>query len=70
MPAMKLSDDGSRLIVRLFEPTGSARRTTLRIPALDVALDLRLSPFEVRTLSVDLATKAVFETDLLEQEKR
>ncbi len=70
MPAMKLSDDGSRLIVRLFEPTGSARSTTLGIPALDVAIDLRLSPFEVRTLSVDLATKAVFETDLLEQEKR
>jgi alpha-mannosidase len=67
MPAMKLAEDGRCLIVRLFEPTGTARGTTLSIPALDVALDLRLSAFEVRTLAVDLATKTVLETDLLGQ---
>jgi alpha-mannosidase len=70
LSAMKLSDDGSRLIVRLFEPMGVARHTTLTIPALGVAIDLHLSPFEVRTLAVDLATKTVLETDLLEQEGR
>jgi len=70
MPAMKLSDDGLRLIVRLFEPTGSARSTRLAIPALRVETDVRMAPFEIKTLAIDLATGAVGETDLLEVDLR
>jgi alpha-mannosidase len=67
MPAMKLAEDGRRLIVRLFEPTGSPRSTTLAVPALGVTAGLTLAPFEVRTLAVDLASGEIYQTDLLER---
>jgi alpha-mannosidase len=66
MPAMKLSDDGRRLIVRLFEPTGADRTTALTIPALNLATRVHLSPFELKTVAVDLATGAASEIDLVE----
>jgi alpha-mannosidase len=68
MPAMTLAEDGRRVIVRLFEPTGSARQTTLSIPALGVQVPLSFRPFELKTLAVDLASCAIRETDLLEAE--
>jgi alpha-mannosidase len=67
MPAAKMAEDGRRLIVRLFEPTGTRRSTTLTIPSLGVTAEVALSPFEVRTLAVDLATGEVYQTDLLER---
>jgi alpha-mannosidase len=70
MPAMKLSDDGRRLVVRLFEPTGSARQTSIGIPALDIETSLSFTPFELKTVTVDLASRAVRATDLLEEEGR
>jgi len=70
MSAMKLADDGRRLIVRLFEPTGTARVTKLTVPALGAAAEVTLGPFELKTLAVDLSTGLVRETDLLEQEDR
>jgi hypothetical protein len=69
MPAMMMSDDGRRLLVRLFEPTGAPRETTLRVPALDITRALAFGPFEVKTLVVDLATRAVCETNLLGEER-
>lgn len=68
MPSMRVSGDGRRLMVRMFEPTGRARSTTLTIPALDLAIDARLGPFEIKTLSIDMHTKRVSETDLLDDE--
>ena len=65
--ATKISEDGRAMIVRLFEPTGTARATTLSVPALDVSLDVTLLPFEIRTFAIDLATRAVDVVDLLEQ---
>jgi len=65
---MRMSGDGRRLVVRLFEPTGHARETTLTVPALGVAAGVRLGPFEIKTLVIDLATKRAYETDLLEEE--
>jgi len=42
----------------------------LSIPALDVRLPLTFRPFELKTLTVDLASRAVRATDLLEEEDR
>ncbi len=67
MPAMKLAEDGRRVIVRLFEPTGAPRQTTLRIPALGVETALTFGPFELKTIAVDLASRTVCETDLMEE---
>jgi alpha-mannosidase len=68
MPAMTMASDGRRVIVRLFEPTGAARRTRLSIPALAMEVPLSFRPFEVKTIAVDLAARSVSETDLLEGE--
>jgi alpha-mannosidase len=70
MPAMMLSPDGLRVVLRLFEPTGSARETTLSLPALNVQVPLAFRPFELKTVTVDLASRSVRETDLLEEELR
>ena len=65
--AVKMSDDGRSMILRLFEPTGTARTTTLSVPVLGITIDIALSPFEIRTVAVDLATRHVAEVDLLER---
>jgi alpha-mannosidase len=65
--AMKMAETGDRVVVRLFEPTGQARSTTVRIPALGVRFDVPLGGFEVRTFAIDPATKRIEETDLLER---
>jgi alpha-mannosidase len=69
LAALKLSEDGRALVLRLFEPTGSARRTLVRIPALDLAVPVDMGPYELRTLRIDLATRAVRASDLLEREE-
>jgi alpha-mannosidase len=65
--AAKLSEDGRSLILRLFEPTGAARTTTVRVAALGVDVAVSLGPFEIRTLAVDLASGQVGDVDLLER---
>jgi alpha-mannosidase len=67
LAALKMSEDGQALVLRLFEPTGTPRDTRIRIPALGVEFPLTLGPFELRTLLVDLATRAVSRADLLER---
>ncbi len=67
LAAMKLAEDGGRLILRLFEPTGIRRTTRVAVPPLDLSFDVALGAFELKTLSIDLATNAVTETDLLER---
>ncbi len=67
LAAMKLAEDGDDVIVRLFEPTGRARTTTLRLPMLDVETSVRLKAHEIRTLHVNRRTRAIREVDLMEQ---
>jgi alpha-mannosidase len=66
--AMKIAEDGGRLILRLFEPTGEPRTVSVTVPPLDLRFDVTLGPFEIKTLALDQKTKAVEETDLLERE--
>jgi alpha-mannosidase len=65
--ALKMSEDGERLVVRLFEPTGRARRTAVRLPPIGLAFDVELGPFEIKTLVVDPGSRTVVEADLLER---
>jgi alpha-mannosidase len=67
LAALKMSEDGDALVLRLFEPTGSSRDTRVRIPALGLDVPVTLGPFELRTLLVDLATRTVSRADLLER---
>jgi alpha-mannosidase len=67
LSALKLGEDRRALVLRLFEPTGTARNTRVRIPALDLEFPIALGPFELRTLLVDLHTRTVSDADLLER---
>ena len=65
--ALKLSEDSSSYILRLFEPTGSAQDAVLTCPALGMDYKLSMQPFEIKTLKIDPVSKTVTETNLLER---
>ncbi len=67
MACVKRAEDGDDLIVRLFEPTGTGRTTTLTLPVLGLSTELTLAPFEIRTLRVSPATGTFQEADLMEE---
>ena len=67
LAAFKRSEDGSDLIIRLFEPTGRPRETTLRLPVSGVRKKVRLGGFEVKTLRFNPRSKKWLETDLVER---
>ncbi len=67
---LKLAEDGDDVIVRLFEPTGQARRTTLSLPFIGVKTRVELGPFEIKTFRVSRRTRKVTEVDLLEKPVR
>lgn len=67
MTAAKYAEDAPWLIIRLFEPTGRKRKTQVNMPIFDLTLPVTLNPFEIKTMAVDLETKEIFETDLMEQ---
>ena len=50
---------------RLFEPTGEGRTVTVTLPPLGLQFEVALGACEIKTLAVDLKTRAVQETDLL-----
>jgi len=67
MTALKRAKGSERFVVRLFEPTGEARKARLELPALGLASDLAFSPFEVKTLIVDGAGRSIRESALLDE---
>ncbi len=50
--AVKRAEDGNGIIVRLFEPTGQRRETTLRLPGLDMEKTVALDAFEIKSFRV------------------
>ncbi len=79
-PFAKLSDDVITLavfkkaeksdgfVIRLFNPTAEKRATTLTLPAIDFSEEFELGGFEIKTVLIDIATKKVRQTDLMERE--
>jgi len=68
--ALKKAEKGGDLIIRLFEPTGANRTTTLSLPWVPAIKKVRLSPFEVRTLRFSPKTRRFREVNLLEEPVR
>ncbi len=64
--AVKKAEKGDSLIVRLFEPTGCPRTTTVSLPFARMRKKIRLGKFEIKTLKVNLKNRTWQETDLLE----
>lgn len=64
--AFKQSEDGEGFIIRMFEPTGRSRTTTLTIPGLEMTIQLDFEAFEIKTLYLDPETKLFSVADLME----
>ena len=67
LTAGKFAEEGDDLILRLFEPTGRKRSTTVAIPAAEASTKVTLDPFEIRTLRFEKKRKRFVECDLLEE---
>ncbi len=67
LTCLKRSEDGKSLILRFFESTGNKQEARIRLPLLDLSLDLVFDPFEIKTLEVTPKSRAIRETDLLER---
>ena len=65
--ALKKAEASADLIVRLFEPTGRRRTTTLSLPYAGAEIRISLGPFEIKTLAFNRKTRRFKETDLLER---
>jgi len=67
MTAVKKSQLGDDLVIRLFEPTGTDRNTTISIPSIGLDKEVALTGFEVKTLKINLVNGEIIETNLLEE---
>ena len=65
--AVKKSQQGNDLVVRLFEPTGSDRSTRLLIPSMNLDQTVELKGFEIKTLLINTENQNVTEANLLEE---
>ncbi len=66
--AWKLSEDGKRIILRLFETTGHLQSAIITIPALAIQYPIDLRAFELKSLAIDRTAKTLHEVDLLERD--
>jgi alpha-mannosidase len=65
--AVKKSQQGDDLVIRLFEPTGLDRITRLRIPSLNMDEEILMKGFEIKTLLVNRENRQITESNLLEE---
>jgi alpha-mannosidase len=65
--AFKKSEEGDDLVVRLFEPTGRPRKTTLSLDSEGLKTPIKMGAFEIKTLRVDRRTGRTCEVSLLEE---
>jgi alpha-mannosidase len=65
--ALKHAEHGDAVIVRLWNPTGDARRCRVELPVWGIAADVHLQPFALSTLRVDPQRRRIGEVDLLER---
>lgn len=65
--AVKKSQQGNDLVVRLFEPTGKERSTRLLIPSMNLDEKIELGGFEIKTLRISSDPLKLTETNLLEE---
>lgn len=63
---VKKAETGKALIIRLFEPTGTPRKTLLEVPVLKFRKTVSLGKFEIKTLRIDLKTRKGSEVSMLE----
>ena len=66
--AVKVSEDGEDLVVRVVETCGRAAHGVLDLPLWQRRVEVDIEPFEIRTFRISRDPDvAVRETDLLER---
>lgn len=66
LTAAKKAEKGDDVVLRFFEPAGRDASATVRLPWADVAMDLKWTPFEIKTVAYSPRTGEWRETNLLE----
>ena len=65
--ALKLSEQGSSIVMRLIEYIGRKHKVEVSIPLLDLKNFIEVKPYEIKTLLIPLAEKGkIVECDLME----
>lgn len=67
LAVFKKAEKSDNSVIRLFNPTKETRKTTLTLPAIGYKGDFELHGFDIKTISINLKTKEVKETDLTER---
>lgn len=67
MTALKQAEHSEVYIVRLFEPTGTKRTTTMYCPCLKLQREVDLDEFEIKTFQLDVQRKTLTEVGLMER---
>lgn len=67
--AFKKAEKSDDYIIRLYQPSGDIRKTKISFPALGLEKQILINPFEVQTLKLDIRTKELKETDMMENFK-
>ncbi|MDR2765804.1 MAG: twin-arginine translocation signal domain-containing protein [Tannerella sp.] len=65
--AIKQSETGSDLVIRLVETLGKAAAPVLRFPSVNISWRGNIKPFEIQTLRVNPQTGNIKEVNLLEE---
>jgi alpha-mannosidase len=65
--AIKKTETGDDLIIRLFEPTGQSRTTVVSLPFASMEKEIPLQGFEIRTVQVDVQKRTWTEVNLVEE---
>ncbi len=64
--AMKIAEERDALVIRLFESGGKATKTTLNLPLAQMRFELKLNPWEIKTVEIS-AKGTISEIDMLER---
>ncbi|MGN1095144.1 MAG: glycosyl hydrolase-related protein, partial [Eubacteriales bacterium] len=67
LAAFKKAERGVGFILRLFNPTGEPRKTTLKMPAIKLSEEFSLGPYEIATYRINPRNKDVTKTSLIEK---
>ncbi|MDY7108922.1 MAG: glycoside hydrolase family 38 C-terminal domain-containing protein, partial [Planctomycetota bacterium] len=65
--AIKYAEDNDDLIIRLYEPSGRKRTTTVSVPSAYANITVTLTPFEIKTLRWERDAARFIEVDLPER---
>lgn len=67
LAVFKKAERGNDSVIRLFNPTGQKRKTTLSLPSIAFSHEFELGAYEIKTIKINLSTKSVSEVDLTER---